>query len=95
MARQRMTTRKQATREDKLRRLEHNYSEFTGGEISVKHAYLKFRLYQEAKGNSKDTLLFYDRCFHMYQYKSRLLYRFLIQSLGSLSMLQWIYIEHL
>ena len=38
MARQRMTTRKQATREDKLRRLEHNYSEYTGGEISVKHA---------------------------------------------------------
>lgn len=63
MARQRMTTRKQATREDKLRRLEHNYSEFTGGEISVKHAYLKFKLYQEAKGNSKDTLLFYDRCY--------------------------------
>ena len=64
MARQRMTTtKKQATREDKLRRLGHNYSEYTGGEISVKHAYLKFKLFQEGKGNSKDTLLFYDRCY--------------------------------
>lgn len=64
MARQRMTTAKrQATREDKLRRLGNNYSEFTGGEISVKHAYLKFKINQEAKGNRKDTLLFYDRCY--------------------------------
>lgn len=64
MARYKMTTqKKQATREEKLRRLGKNYSEFTGGEISVKHAYLKFKLYQEGKGNSKDTLVFYDRCY--------------------------------
>ena len=64
MARYNMTTqKKQATKEDKLRRLGTNYSEFTGGEISIQHAYLKFKLYQEGKGNSKDTLLFYDRCY--------------------------------
>lgn len=64
MARQRMTTvKKQATREDKLRRLGKNYTEYTGSEISVRHAYLKFKLHQEAKGNSKDTLVFYDRCY--------------------------------
>ena len=64
MARYKMTTqKKQATREEKLRRLGKNYSEFTGGEISIRHAYLKFKIYQEGKGNSKDTLVFYDRCY--------------------------------
>ena len=54
------TAKKEATREDKLRRLGKNYSEYTGGEVSVKHAYLKFKIHQEEKGNSKQTLVFYD-----------------------------------
>ena len=54
------TAKKEASREDKLRRLGNNYREFTGGEVSVKHAYLKFKIHQEEKGNSKQTLVFYD-----------------------------------
>lgn len=57
------TAKKDASREDKLRRLGNNYSEYTGGEISVKHAYLKFKIRQEEKGNSKQTLAFYDRFY--------------------------------
>ena len=54
MARYKMTTqKKQATKEDKLRRLGKNYTEFTGEEISIQHAYLKFKLYQEGKGTVK------------------------------------------
>jgi len=64
MAKTRITTsKKQATKEDKLRRLSSNYSEFTGGEISVRHAYLKFSIHQEEKGNSKQTIEFYNRFY--------------------------------
>lgn len=57
------TQKKQATKEEKRRRLEQNYTEFKGNELSVRHAFLKFKIYQESKGNSKDTLVFYDRCY--------------------------------
>ena len=61
MGKKRITTnKKNASRDDKLRRLDKHYSEFTGGEISVEHAYLKFRINREEKGNSKQTLAFYD-----------------------------------
>ena len=36
------TNKKNVSRDDKLRRLDKHYSEFTGGEISVDHAFLKF-----------------------------------------------------
>ncbi len=68
MARKKITSTKKApTRDDKLRRLDKNYSEFTGGEISTKHAYLKFMGFQMEKGNSKQTLNFYDRFYKKYQ----------------------------
>lgn len=64
MSKQRITTSKKApSREDKLRRLDKHYSEYTGAEICVNHAYLKFRINQEEKGNSKPTIAYYDRFY--------------------------------
>lgn len=60
------TSKKEATAEVKRKRLEKNYTEFTGLEFSVKHAYLKFKIRQEEKGNSKETLAFYDRFYKKY-----------------------------
>ena len=62
--RERLTTaKKTASREDKLRRLGNNYREYTGAEVSVQHAYLKFKISQEERGNSPQTLAFYDRFY--------------------------------
>ncbi len=62
--RERLTTaKKTASREDKLRRLGNNYREYTGAEVSVQHAYLKFKINQEERGNSPQTLAFYDRFY--------------------------------
>lgn len=64
MARTKITTQKKApSREQKLKRLEKNYSEWTGNEISIEHAYSKFLMSQIAKGNSKPTIQFYDRFY--------------------------------
>lgn len=64
MARQKLgTKKKQPTPQQKKQRLEKNYQEWKGNEISVKHAYLKFKVYQLEKGNSKSTLDFYDRFY--------------------------------
>ena len=41
------TSKKEASAEVKRQRLEKNYTEWTGLEFSVKHAYLKFKIRQE------------------------------------------------
>ena len=47
MAKQRITTaKKQASREEKLRRLDKRFSEWTGNEVSIEHAYLHFKIEQ-------------------------------------------------
>lgn len=51
--------KKQATPEQKRKRLKANYSEFTGLEHSFEHAFLMFIADQEAKGNSKSTITYY------------------------------------
>lgn len=64
MSKQRITTaRKQASREDKQRRLNARFTEWTGDEITVEHAYLHFKIEQESKGNSKATIAFYERFY--------------------------------
>lgn len=64
MSKQRITTaRKQASREDKLRRLDNRFSEWVGNEVSIEHAYNHFKIEQQTKGNSKPTIAFYDRFY--------------------------------
>lgn len=64
MAKKRITTNKnQPSRDDKMRRLNKHYSEYTGGEVSVEHAYLNFQIHQQEKGNSKPTRDFYARFY--------------------------------
>ena len=57
------TNKKQPSKEDKQRRLTSKYTEVTGDEFSVKHAYLLFYVRQKEKGNSKQTIAFYDRFY--------------------------------
>ena len=57
--RERLTTaKKTASREDKLRRLGNNYREYTGAEVSVQHAYLKFKISQEERGQQSADIGF-------------------------------------
>lgn len=64
MARTRITNAKKTpSKEQKKQRLEKSFTEWTGEEIDVHYAYLAFRVNQEAKGNSKATLDFYDRFY--------------------------------
>jgi len=64
MSKKKITTSKKApSREDKLRRLDKHYSEYTGAEISVSHAYTQFIINQENKGNTKPTIDFYNRFY--------------------------------
>lgn len=55
--------KKTPSREDKMRRLDKHYSEWTGGEITTRHAYLQFTIHQREKGNSPQTIAFYDRFY--------------------------------
>lgn len=62
--RKRMNSNKKApTMEDKRRRLTNKYTEVTGDDFSVKHAYLLFYVRQKERGNSKQTIAFYDRFY--------------------------------
>ena len=63
MSKQKISNKKNVSREDKLRRLDRHYSEFTGCEISVEHAFLKFIINQAEKGNSNATIAFYKRFY--------------------------------
>ena len=63
MSKQKISNKKNVSREDKLRRLDRHYSEFTGSEISVEHAFLKFIINQAEKGNSNATIAFYKRFY--------------------------------
>ena len=75
------TSKKEASAEVKRQRLEKNYTEWTGLEFSVKHAYLKFKIRQEEKGNSKETLAFYDRFYKKYVLK--MFFKHIDRRLGS------------
>ena len=63
MAKKKLATKPTATPEQKKKRLENNYKEWTGNEVTVKHAWLKFKVNQMEKGNSKATLDYYDRFY--------------------------------
>lgn len=55
--------KKTPSREDKMRRLDKHYSEWTGGEITTRHAYLQFTIHRRENGNSPQTIAFYDRFY--------------------------------
>ena len=64
MAKQKITSqKKQPTPEQKKKRLEKQFSDWTGNEITVEHAFLTFIIEQEQRGNSKATLDFYRRMY--------------------------------
>ena len=62
-----ITNSKQAVSYEKKReRIDKQYTEFNGLEFSVEHAWLKFIIHQEEKGNSKHTIDFYNRFYKKY-----------------------------
>ena len=63
MARQRLSTKKNLTPAQKYERLDRQYSDFTGGSITIHHAWLNFIVEQGLKGNSKATIAFYNRFY--------------------------------
>lgn len=63
MEKKKITSKKPASKEDKLRRLDRHYTEFTGSEISVKHAFGQFLLSRMEKSSSKPTLDYYNRFY--------------------------------
>ena len=50
----------------KILQLEERLVEFTGKEYTVEYCYLGFRVRQEERGNSKQTISFYDRFYKKY-----------------------------
>lgn len=64
MARQKLTSKKKVlTKEEKAQRLERRYTEWNGSEYTIDHAWLRFMVNQQNKGNSKATLDFYRRFY--------------------------------
>ena len=63
MARQKISQKKTLTPAQKYERLDIEYSDFTGGSISIHHAWSQFIVEQKAKGNSKATIDFYNRFY--------------------------------
>lgn len=61
----RKTMNKQLTEKERKARLNSNYKEWTKEDYqhTIKHAYSLFRIYQEEKGNSKQTLDDYERAY--------------------------------
>ena len=62
-----ITTTRSLTPAQKYERLDSQYSEFTGGSISVHHAWLGFILEQKSKGNSPATIDYYNRVYKKIQ----------------------------
>lgn len=60
---QKITTKRNLTTAQKYERLDSQYSEFTGGSISIHHAWLGFILEQKSKGNSPATVDYYNRVY--------------------------------
>ena len=54
---------KTPSKEDKRRRLTSKYTEVTGDDFSVRHAFLLFEVRQQEKRNSKQTIEFYRRFY--------------------------------
>lgn len=63
MARQKLSTKRNLTPAQKYERLDRQYSDFSGGSISIHHAWLGFIVEQGTKGNSKATIDFYNRFY--------------------------------
>jgi integrase/recombinase XerD len=64
MAKQKIGSKqKSATPEQKKERLQRQYAEWTGNEISIKHAYLIFNVDRQARGSTAPTIAAYDRMF--------------------------------
>lgn len=63
MSKKRLTTKKNLTPAQKYERLDRNYSEFTAGSVSIHFAWLGFMVEQKTRGNSKQTLAFYQRFY--------------------------------
>lgn len=64
---QRITTKRNLTPAQKYERLDNQYSDFTGGSISIHNAWLGFILDQKSKGNSKATIDYYNRVYKKIQ----------------------------
>lgn len=63
MARQKISQKKNLTLAQKYERLDRHYSDYTGGTISIHHAWQSFIIQQGLKGNSKATIAFYNRFY--------------------------------
>ena len=63
MSKRKLATKKALTTDEKRARFERKIDGWIGDEISIRHAYLTFRITQENRGNSKATLDFYDRFY--------------------------------
>lgn len=64
MAKQRITNKKKVlTPADKKRILDNQYTEWTGSEYTIRHAWLRFLIIQQNKGNSKATIDYYNRFY--------------------------------
>lgn len=63
MARTKIGTKKKLSQTEKYERLDRHYSEFTGGAVSIHHAWLGFVVEQRTKGNSPATIDFYQRFY--------------------------------
>lgn len=68
MAKQKLSSKKKVlTIEDKRRILKKEVTEWNGSEYSVRHAWLRFLVIQQNKGNSQATLDYYKRFYKKYQ----------------------------
>ena len=63
MAKKKLTSKKALTFDQKLERLDRQYTDVLGGSISIHHAWLNFITEQGLKGNSKATIDFYRRFY--------------------------------
>lgn len=64
MAKQKLSSKKKVlTTEEKRQRLEKQYTEWNGTEYTVRHAWLRFLVIQQNRGNSKATLNYYKRFY--------------------------------
>lgn len=63
MSKKKLATGKLTTRAEKLAAWEEQFREWDEDEITINFAYLHFRMFQTEKGNSKQTIDFYDRFY--------------------------------
>jgi integrase/recombinase XerD len=57
------TNKKQPSKEEKLQRIETRFTEWPDDWVCIQNCYLQFKIAQMEKGNSKQTVAFYDRFY--------------------------------